>query len=1036
MSARFDRWIRSAVEHRVVVLLATAMLVVLGAWLARDARLDALPDFSPPIVLLQAEAPGLGSTAVEELVATPLEQSLLGIAGATTVRSTSTPGLAVIQVTFADDQDLFRARQLVAERLTEATQRLPADFPAPRMAPIAAPVGALLKFVYTAASEDPTAIDELWRFAEWQVRPRLQAIAGVSRITVHGGAATRIEVRPDPVRMLAHGVDLPQLNHVLRGAQGTTSLGFQTQGPQQQPVRVDGRWRVEDLPRIGSIVIGNREGTPIRVMDVADVALGNALPLGAALFDERSGIYVQIDKLPWADTLRVTEQIEVALQQLDPLRPANTVRQPPSFRQADFIRTSLFGVGRAMAIGSLLVVAMLVVFLRSPRLSMISLIALPTSLIVAGTVLLAFDVTINAMILGGLAIAVGEVVDDAIVDVENVWRRLRENTALGAPRHALEVIANASTEVRGAVVYATLLVVVVLVPILLLEGITGRIFAPLAVAYGLAIAASLLVALTVTPALCAMWLPQIAGERHHEPAVARWLRGSYDRLLERVSRCPGRTTLVATLPTLAAIGAMPWLGGGYLPEFREGVLIAEVAVWPGASLAETTRTASLLSSALRGHAGIEHVAVRIGRASLDEDAAPVHRMEVDLVLAADARDPEEVVALVVEKLADFPGLRCGVEGFLGERINELLSGQRAPIAVQFLGQDLDRLRQAAKSLIAGMNEIRGVDSVRCNGLIDVPTVDLAIDATKLAIHGMQRTSIVEAVAAWRHGLPVAKAIGPGGSAVPIVIASDPRLTHAYAWTEAPVTTPTGICMPVSNWVDLVEQAEPPEIHHEGGRRVVTVTARADSADQAQCGDRITDLAHRSAPPGVEWALAGQIAERNQAQMRLVFVSALVLIAVAGFLWLAFGSFIDTCVVLVGIPVGMAGGVLAALALPEGLSVAGMIGFIALSGIVSRNGIMLIGHKNRLLAEGGANRQQLILQSARERLIPIVMTAATTFFGLLPLAASIEAAGSELEAPMAFIVCGGLVSSTIVNLLAVPAFYLWLDRRRALRLGNP
>jgi len=1027
----FDAIIRGSIKNRHLVLLGALALIVVGIWAVRGAHLDALPNFTPPMVSVQAEAPGLGSTAVERLVTTPLEQVLLGIPDVSRVRSTSSPGLSVIQLTFEENVDVFRARQLVSERLAEAKDRLPAALPTPRLAPITAPVGSLLKFCYTPAGDDPDSLSALWQFAEWKVRPRLQAIEGIARVTVHGGASARVEVRPDPAALVARGVSLSDLRQALTSAQSLAPLGYTEAGSQQVPIRAEGLWSWGRLDEIANTVVRFRDGLPVRVADVAEVVAGEAPPVGTALYDGRPAIYLQVEKLPWADTLRLTRAVEAALVALDAERPAGSERQAPTFRQADFIHTSLTALARAMVIGAILVVVVLVVFLVSFRLAAISLTALPLSIMAALSVLLLRGVTINGMILGGLAIAVGEVVDDAIVDVENIGRRLRQNGKLAEPRPVFEVIHRASVEVRGAVVYASLIVVTVLTPVIILGGLAGRIFSPLAQTYALAVAASLLVALTVTPALAALLLPRIAAAEAHDTRLTAALRRLYERVLASVSKRPGRVVGGAAVLGAVALVVLPFLGGGFLPEFREGVLIGEVAAWPGTSLEETTRIAARIDAELRHDGGLPHVAVRVGRASLDEDAAPVHRMELDLVLPARGGDPEEVASAIMDRIGEIPGVRFGVEGFLGERINELLSGERAPIAVKLFGPDLEALRAVASSLMPKLASIDGIQAVRSPNLIDVPTTDLHIDEARLGVAGVRRGEVVDAVAAWRQGLEVAEVNVAGGFSVPVVIAGPGTMRDRSRLTDLPIFAASSSVLPLSSFVRVEEGSEPPTIDHEGGRRMVTITARASSGDLSRVAERIEEvLAAEHLPPGVTWALAGQAAERREASGRLVVTVAIVLVSIFAFLWMAFGSAIDAAVVIAALPFGLVGGVLAALVLPEGLSMAGLVGFVALSGIISRNGIMLVTHKNHLLAEAaGASAEDVILQAARERLLPILMTAATAFFGLLPLAVSIGAAGSELESPMAFIVCGGLISSTALNLVAVPAFYLWRERRR-------
>ena len=1033
MNALFDALIRGSIRNRHLVLVGAVALVGVELWLVRGAQVDALPSFTPPMVTVQAEAPGMGSTDVERLVTAPLEQALLGTPGATLVRSTSSPGLSVIELTFVDDTDVFRARQLVSERMLQARERLPDGMPEPLLAPISAPVGALLKFCLTPGDPRPDSLRVLWQFAEWRLRPRLEAIQGVSRVSVHGGASTRVEIRPDPAAMISRGVGLEELERTLTESQGFVRMGFVDAGAERRPLRLATYWSIDDLDTIASTVIARRDGLPVRVGDLAVVKLGEEPAVGAALYDGAPALYLQIDKLPWADTLTVTRAVESALAELDAELPPGARRQPPSFRQADFVHTSLWAVGRAMTIGAALLVVILIAFLRSGRLAAISLAALPLSLLTAVAVLLARDVPINGMILGGFAVAIGEVVDDAIVDLENIWRRLRENAAAEHPQPAMEVVRTASAEVRGAVVYASCIVVAVLTPVMIMGGIAGRIFSPLAQAYALAVAASLLVALTVTPALCAVLLPRLAGAHSGDGWLTAPLRHAYARVLRRASQHPGSIVAVSCLLGVGAVIILPMLGGGFLPEFHENVLIAEVSARPGTSLEETTRMAAQISRELDGPNAAVHVAARVGRASLDEDAAPVHRIELDLVLPAGA-DPEEVVGELSERLSRMPGVRFGIEGFLGERINELLSGERAPIAVKLSGPDLDALRAEARSLVTALSNVEGVNGVHSGALVDVPATDIEVDAAGLGVAGLRRMDVARTVASFRQGFNVGQARTRYGTSVAVAIAGAPALHSLGRLPDLPLLTGDGAPLPLGAVARVVPGSEPASIRHEYGQRVVSIAVRAEPGDLTAVAGRVEALlAKRRVPAGVHWQLAGQAVERREAGVRLAVTVAIVLVAVFGFLWMAFRSPIDAAVVLVGIPLGLVGGVAAALLLPEGLSMAGLVGFVTLFGIIGRNGIMLVTHKNHLTAQfPDTPPADIVLRAAQERLIPILMTAGAAFFGLLPLAVALGSAGSELESPMAVIVCGGIMTSTVLNLIAVPAFYLWTDARRRKR----
>lgn len=1029
LNSIFDIIIQWAIRNRLVVLFAALALSIFGIYQVRQARMDALPGFTPPIVTVQTEAPGYGSTEVEQQVSTPLEQNLLGVSGATKVFSTSSAGLSLIQLTFKDDVDIFLARRLVSERINQARGSLPSDIPNPQIAPIVSPVGALLKFTYTVEDESHETFISLSKFIRWKVAPKLQTLDGIAHVTVHGAAEIRIEIRPDPARMIMRGVRLADIKSAVSQAQGTSSLGSMAVGTQQVLLRTDARWSLEDIKSLGNTTVALQNGIPVRLSDVADIKQGMAQPVGKALQDGKKAIYIQVDKLPWADTLHLSEQAEQLLEKLDSSLPPGSKRQAAVFRQADFIRTSLWSVARAMLLGSIFVIVVLLTFLRSPRVAVISLVALPLSMLAAMLVLLLKGVTINGMVLGGLAIAVGEVVDDAVVDVENIWRRLRQNAQLSSPRPVMEVIHHASIEVRGAVVYASLVIIVVLVPVMTIGGLAGRIFSPLAESYALSILASLIVALTVTPALCALLLSKGQNLHHQKSLANRITDHAYQRALAFIRRHPGKTATLALSVGLLSLVALPFIGGGFLPEFKEGVLIGEINAWPGTSLDETTRLAKRITARLKATVNLPHISAHIGRATLDEDTAPVNRIEMDLVLPSNSVDPEGLSSSIIGQLNAIPGIRFSVDGFLGERINELLAGERAPMAIKLLGDDLYSLRETASDVMAQISQVPGVKNIHSRNLVDIPTRDLVANDSALNLMGVLRSQVIDAITASRQGLTVAKISGPKGFQIPAVIAPSPLLAGSAMLAGIPTWTSSGAVLPLCALMSIADRTEPASIQHESGQRVVTLTAQVSQNDLpavATATEKI--MKAKTLPGGSTWVIAGRAAELHRANYRLVTISLLVILAILGFLWMAFRSFTDAIVVVAGIPAGIAGGVLAALALPDGISLAAMVGFVTLSGIICRNGIMLVAHKNHLFSKHPKqDRTELIIQAAQERLRPILMTAAAAFGGLLPLALSLERAGSELESPMAVIVCGGLLTSTILNLVAVPAFYIWRER---------
>ena len=1019
-----DDVIRWSIAHRLLVVLLAAVAAAAATWAAAHARLDALPDFTPPRVVVQTEAPGLGSGDVEQQVTTPLETALLGTPQTESVRSVSSPGLSVVTLTFEEGIDPYRARQLVAQRLPMARDRLPASAEEPTLAPMTPPIGALLKLCLTTGAGDPAALGRLRTFADWTLRPRLSAIAGVSQVVVHGGDVVRIEVRPDPLRMAALGVGLEDLAAAVAGSQSVLAAGFvedaDTRLDVQQATQLDPARAVDELR---SVVLPGERRPPLRLDAVATVSEGVEPPVGAARYDGRPAVYVEIDKVSGADTVATTRRIEAALAELATELPPGGRLEPPVFRQASFVRTSVVSVGRAMATGALLVIAVLIVFLRSPRVAAISLTAIPLSILAAVAILVWRGVSINGMTLGGLAIAVGEVVDDAVVDVENVWRRLRENALASEPRPPLAVVHDAALEVRGSVVYATLIVVLVLVPVMLLGGVAGRIFAPLAEAYALAIGASLLVALTVTPALCALLLPSLATPEARLSRFSEALLVRYRRLLERAMRHRRRVFVVTGVAAAAALVTLPLLGGSFLPELHESSLIGEIQAAPGTSLPETARLAEAIDAQTRPQVAV-HTAARIGRAELDQDAAPVHHVEMDFELdPGDRRDAEEIAGDLSARIGRVAGITATVEGFLGERINEILSGETAPVVVALRGADLGRLQAASDRVVGLMRRTPGLSGVREDVGAPIPRLRIVPRRADLGRFGVSAAELARQVTMWRQGEVVTQIRGEGGRRVDVALAGPPALRRREALENLPLRTAAGVSLRLRDVADVEAGSEPAAIRHDGGERLLLIGADVHGVRVTRAARALERRLDGIALPGVRVAVVGQSAARGAAARRLLLIGAAVLVGIFVLLVLALDSWRDAAIALLNFPLGLIGGVLVAALSPDGLSVAGFVGFVTLFGIVARNGILMIAHRQALRQEApGLDPRQRTLRAAEERLLPILMTAATAGLGLLPLALSIVAAGSELEAPMAMVVLGGLVSSTALTILVLPTLY--------------
>jgi CzcA family heavy metal efflux pump len=1055
MGGFFDRLIFWSIHNRAVVLLGAAALVAGGVWSAFHASLDVLPNFTPPFVVVQAEAPGMPTLDVEQLVTRPLEQVLLGTPQTTAVRSISSPGLAVVSLFFEESVDIYRARQFVTERVQLAQGRLPQTVGMPQLMPIVAPIGALLRYCLTSSDPDQARAQRTLRtFADWTLRPRLLAIPGMAQVGVVGGLVERIEVRPDPVRLRQRGVSLTDLANAIRGSQSLSGAGFTETESARIDVQNDARLDLDSaaetlisapiLPARGTAVIpfgesgsiGGRAGldrrsaTPVTIGDVAEIVVGTEPAVGAASYDGRPAVFFQVNKLPGVDTVTITRQVEQALDELRHDLPAGARIEPPVFRQATFVETSIKSVGQAMLVGSILVVIILVLFLRYGRLAIISLTAIPLSILTAAGVLIAFGASINGMTLGGLAIAVGEVVDDAIVDVENVWRRLRENVSRPQPLAVLDVIHAASCEIRRSVVYATVIVVIVLIPVLLLGGIAGRIFSPLAHAYMLAIAASLLVALTVTPALCAWLLPPLATREPRVSRLSRWLLRRYRWLLARVVDRPWWVFTAIGLVSALAIAALPFISGRFLPEFHETSLVAHITSVPGISLAESTRLAAAVDAQLRSAGVASHTHANVGRAELAEDPVPINSVEMNVVLKQPDEEWETLTLDAAKAIGRVPGLGFNVEEFLGERINEVLSGETAPVVVKVMGPDLQRLRSLTAEVAAVAARTPGLGAVRPDPQIDVPQLRIRPDRVQLARYGVTAADLTADVVSWRQGEVATQILGRDGRVVNVAVAGPLPMRDRAMLSDVPIDTPDGATVNLGTLAHIDEVPAPALVNHENGERRIAlgidVAGGGLSSAVGMLDDRLQAI---RLPEGYRIEVSGEALARREAARQLLFVGALVLLAVFMLLAIALASLRDATVALLNFPLGLIGGVVGVLLTPDGLSVAGLVGFVTLFGIIARNGIMLVAHKQWIDAEHPDETAiARILRASEERLLPILMTAGAAGLGLLPLALSLESSGSELEAPMALIVVLGLITSTALNMLVLPTVFVWLERR--------
>jgi CzcA family heavy metal efflux pump len=1018
-----DALIRWSLGHRVIVIALAAAFLVWGGWTATRIPLDVLPDLTAPTVTILAEAPGMDPLEIESLVTFPIESALNGAAGVRRVRSATAVGVAVVWVEFDWGEEIHRARQTVTEKLTLVSGTLPPNVEPPFLAPVSSIMGEVL-FIDLESDRHPPL--ELRTVAETVVRRRLLAVPGVSQVIATGGDQKQYEVVLEPTRLAAQRVTLGDVERALTVANQNATAGFQVAQGQEYLVR--GVGRLGDVDAIAAVPVKSTGIAPVLVRDVGTVREGAAIRRGEGSHNANPAVIVGIQKQPAVNTLELTRRIDATLDDIQRLLPQGMRIHRDLFRQADFIEQSLANLFKAFVEGAGLVIVVVVVFLMNVRAALITLLALPLSLVAAVIAMDRLGLTINAMSLGGLAIAIGELVDDAIIDVENVVRRLRENAAR-APAEQLPVmgvIYQASTEIRHSVVFATVIVALVFLPLFMLGSVEGRLLRPLGFGYVVALTASLLVALTVTPVLCSWLLPTsrvIASGT--EPQLTRRLRTVYERWLAN-----GLTywrTVLATAAALfiAALIGILMVGRSFLPEFNEGALTVSAVTIPGTSLADSSALGNALERLLLSVSEVTSTARRTGRAELDEHVQGVESAEIDVRLAMKGRSREAVLEELRQKVSLLPGTNVTIGQPISHRIDHMLSGTRASIAVKIFGDDLQVLRQLAGQIQSEMAQVRGVVDLATEAQTDIPTVQVRVDTAAAARQGLETGAVAEALQTARVGHAVGQIL-QGQIAFPLVVRySLNELAEVNSIGDTPIQTPDGRQIPLSAVAAIQEDRGPNFVMRENVQRRTVVQSNVSGRDLRSVVNDIQARVAQSVrmPPGYRVEYGGQFESEAQASRQLLWLSLGVVAVMFLILSAAFGSSRDGLLIMLNLPLALIGGVLGVYLAGAVLSVASIVGFITLFGIATRNGIMLVSHIRHLQEhEGVTDFMAAVTRGASERLVPILMTALAAGLALMPIALSAGEPGSEIQAPMATVIMFGLATSTALNMIVVPVVY--------------
>lgn len=1018
-----DRIIQGALRHRLLVVAGAALVLAYGLFVAMRLPVDVFPDLNRPTITILTESGGLSPEEVESLVTAPIERAVNGSGQVVRLRSTSAVGLSVIWVELAWDAELQRERQLLVERLNLAKEQLPPGV-TPTLAPITSIMGEIMLLAVQSDDERTSAL-ELRSLADWVIRPRLLSQSGVAQVTVMGGGEKQLQIEVDPAKLQAHGVTFEEVEATAALAQANTTGGFLDRGSSEYLIR--NLARVTTAEGLAETAIRREGPVPVRLGDVAEVRVGRAPARGDAGMNGGPAVILAIQKQPGASTVELTRRLEADLAQLELGLPAD-IHFHALFRQATFIEAAIANVIEALRDGALLVVVVLFLFLLNLRTTLITLTAIPLSLAITAIVMHFFGISVNTMTLGGLAVAIGEVVDDAIVDVENVLRRLKENAGLPAPEPALTVIFRASSEVRNSIVFATVIVVLVFVPLFALGGVEGRLFLPLGLAYVVSIVASLVVSLTVTPALASYLLPRLTtqGDRR-EGALVRALKALDRRILERTLHHPVAVMGLAAGLTVAALIALPFAGREFLPPFNEGTATIAMVARPGISLSESSRVGALAERTLLTVPEVLSVGRRTGRAEQDEHAEGVHYSELDVELSdgPTARPRAVVLEEIRRKLGQIPGVAFNLGQPISHRLDHLLSGVRAQIAVKIYGPELEVLRAEADEVASVLAQVPGIVDLQVEQEVPIPQLRIEIDRAAATRYGLPPGRWAEQLEAILAGKVVGEIIdGPRRHPITVRYGERDR-ADPERLARLPVELPDGQRVPLGALATITDGSGPNQISHEQQTRRAVVLANVSGRDLVSAvKDAKARLADPHLPTGYYLAFEGQFQSEAEATRLLAVLGIFSLLGMIGALWIHFRSMPLVLQVLVNVPLALVGSVAAVFLQGGVLSVATVVGFITLSGIASRNSIMMLSHYLHLHEEEGLPfGRELVIQGSLERLVPVLMTALTAGLALVPLALAAGAPGKEILHPVAVVILGGLVSSTLLDMVVTPAVFL-------------
>ncbi|CEN55762.1 efflux RND transporter permease subunit [Candidatus Methylopumilus turicensis] len=1030
--------VRFSIRFSGVIIGIASLIVMYGIYSLTRSNLDVFPEFSPTQLVIQTESPGLSTDLVESLVSQPIEHSIAGTVGIELMRSQSIPGLSVVTVIFKEGTDVYRNRQVVAERLATLANRLPNGI-TPNITPLTSAASTVMGIGITSETK---SLMELRTMVDWTLRPHLMAVQGVADVNVFGGDVKQYQIQVNPDKLVLYNLSMQEVMNAASKATGVRGAGFIENNNQRIVINTEGQARTP--AELAKTTLLHRHGQTVRLGDIGQVVEGAAPSISASAINGKPGIYLSVQGQLGANTHGVTQALEKAIQQIKPSLEADQIKLHEGlFRPANFIETAIKGVRTDILIGSILVITVLFLFLFNARTAFISATAIPLSLLTAIVVMSYFNIGLNIMVLGGLAIALGEVVDDAIIDTENIFRRLRENRLLAMPQPIHKVVFNASMEVRSSVVYATIIVALVFMPLLTLTGVAGKLFAPLGIAYISAILASLLVALTLTPALCYLMLGKAKLSAEDSPMIS-YIKKRYVRLLHRVEQHYKMTIAISVALIALGLGVLPLFKSQFIPALHEGHFIMHMTLVPGSSEQESLRVGQKVAASLSEIKGVRSIAQWVGRAPNAADTFGTHYSEFEIEIGTlSGEEQTRILQEIREHLSGiddenidkdedgptppgFVGVNFAINTFLTERIEETISGYAASQVINIYGHDLDALdrdAQAVAGVVAGM---QGAEDVLVQSPPGTPQISIRLRSEKLLQWGLQASDVLDTIRASYESVPVAQ-VYQASRVVGVSVLLDPASRNNIGQISTlPITNNEGKLVRLGDIADITQENGRSKILHSGAKRIQTVTANVSGRDIQGFTDELKTKLQKEVhlSPGNYLAFTGEAEAQAKSREDLIVHSLLATVGIFLMLYIAFGRLRNLLLTFANLPFALIGGVFAVMLTGGWISLGSLVGFVTLFGITLRNSIMLVSHYQHLIDEEGMKwGLETAIQGASERLPSILMTALVTALGLLPLAAGSGQPGREIEGPMATIIVGGLITSTILNLLILPTIML-------------